>query len=56
MATIAKAIYPTNAAAASYLNRKLKETDGRSFNEKDAIKAIQVLTDLAKDIKGLTIK
>lgn len=53
LASIAKKMYPTNKSAATYLNRKLRETDGRSFTEKDAENAIKVLASIAGDISKI---
>lgn len=53
LTSIAKKMYPTNKAAASYLNRKLQGTDGRSFTDKDAGLAIIVLKSLVKDIEDI---
>lgn len=56
LAPIAKLMYPTNASADTYLNRKLKGSDGRSFTKKDAERAIAVLKDLSGTIDGLTLE
>ncbi|QPH40546.1 hypothetical protein [Pedobacter endophyticus] len=55
IAKIAIAMYPTNASAASYLKNKLNGTNGRSFTEKDAFKAIRILHSLAAEIKNITL-
>lgn len=55
LAAIAKKMYPSNASADTYLNRKLKGSDSRSFTKKDAETAISVLKELSITISSLTI-
>ncbi|WP_285011242.1 hypothetical protein [Pedobacter faecalis] len=56
LASIAKKMYPTNVSADTYLNRKLKGTDGRPFTKKDAEKALTILKELSITINNLTVE
>ena len=51
---IAKAMWPNNATAKTYLNHKLKGTCGKKWTKRDDDNAMRVLKDLGVDISKLS--
>lgn len=56
ISAIAKMMWPENADAQAYLNRKLSDNSTRPFTKKDAEKAIEALKELSITINGLTVE
>jgi hypothetical protein len=53
---LARLMYPGNQSSAhTYLSRKLSESDGRVFTDKDAKKALEALKSLGIEISSLTL-
>ena len=53
LAFIASKMYPEHKYAATTLNNKLKNVDGRKFTKKDSELTVLALKDICKDINKI---